>query len=95
MPIVLKHKENSQIYTCMLVNHYRLEYYGTKYWDDFSSANEQYEQFLQLMGEDIMEWDCLEIEEQQMKVFNVRLKNDPSLELYLDENGRPIIKKTK
>jgi hypothetical protein len=93
MPIVLKHKETAQIFTCLLVNHYRLEYYGTKYWNDIEEANAQYVEFLEGMGDTPEEWECVDIEESQMKIYNVRLKNDPTYDLFLDENGRPVIKK--
>jgi hypothetical protein len=93
MPIVLKHKETSQIFTCLLVNHYRLEYYGTKYWNDIEEASGQYVEFLDGMGDVADDWELLEIEDSQMKIYNVRLKNDPTYDLYLDENGRPVTKK--
>lgn len=95
MPFALKHKETSQIYTCLLVNHYKLEYYGTKYWDDADQASKQYEEFLQLMGDDPEQWECIEIEDNQMKIFNVRLKNDPANELFMDEQGRPVVKRSE
>lgn len=95
MPIVLKHHHTSQIYTCNLINGYRLEYYGTKFWDDMDKANEQVEEFLQMMGDDPQDWELYEIEESKMKIFNVRLKNDPKNELYLDDAGRPIIKRVE
>jgi hypothetical protein len=93
MPVVLKHKQTSQIYTCMLTNHYKLEYYGTKYWDDMTVAEAQCEEFLELMGDIAEDWQLIEIEDQQMKIYNVRLKNDPNFELFLDETNRPFVKK--
>jgi hypothetical protein len=95
MPIVLKHNETSQIYTCNLLNSYRLEYYGTKFWDDWDKAKEQVESFLQMMGDEPKDWELIEIEESKMKIFNVRLKNDPNNELLLDESGRPFIKRSE
>ena len=93
VPVVLKHKQTSQIYTCMLTNHYKLEYYGTKFWDDFALAESQYEEFLELMGDIPEDWQLIEIEDNQMKIYNVRLKNDANLELFLDETGKPHVKK--
>jgi hypothetical protein len=48
-----------------------------------------------MMGDEPKDWELIEIEESKMKIFNVRLKNDPNNELLLDESGRPYIKRSE
>ncbi|WP_156158139.1 hypothetical protein [Gordoniibacillus kamchatkensis] len=50
MPYVLKQRETAQIYTCMLVNHYQLEYYGVKFWQDEAAARGEAAAFLTAQG---------------------------------------------
>jgi hypothetical protein len=94
MPIVLQHQQSGQIYTCVLVNHYQLRYYGTKYWDDEDAAATQKAAFLAAEGDlDPDQWRLLTIEEAKMKIFNVRLKNDLENQLFLDGDGQLTISK--
>lgn len=93
MPFVLKHKESHQIYTCTLVNGYKLRYYGTKFWDYEEDAVEGRTPFLhnQSIPESALEqWELLELSENQLKMCNVKLKNDPRLSLYWDNSSRSI-----
>jgi translation initiation factor 2 alpha subunit (eIF-2alpha) len=86
MPYVLKHQDTSRIYTCTLVNNYKLSYYGTKYWDFEDDAEAERHPFLQ--SQDVADpavWHLLELSENQLKLCNVKLKNDPRLALYWDE----------
>jgi len=90
MPFVLRHKESSRIYTCTLVNSYKLAYYGTKYWDYEEDAAAEVDSFLraQFVNEsEIEKWSIMEISEHQLKMCNVKLKNDPRLTLYWDESN--------
>ncbi|UJF35422.1 hypothetical protein [Paenibacillus hexagrammi] len=83
MPFILQNMKNKQVYACMLVNHYELAYYGVKYWDTRDDALEQSQQFLQERGEALpIEWEVKEIEDRKMKLCNVKLKNDPTLDLF-------------
>ncbi|MFD0698292.1 hypothetical protein ACFQZT_29890 [Paenibacillus sp. GCM10027628] len=94
MPYVLQRKTTSQIFTCRLVNHYGLAYYGVKFWDEQGEAKEQLVQFLQSAGiNEVDEWDLTELEESEMKICNVRLKNDPDLELFWTATRKPEVKK--
>ncbi|WP_144028999.1 hypothetical protein [Paenibacillus rigui] len=87
MPLVLKHKITNQIYTCMLVNNYQLAYYGTKYWEGREEAEQQLNSFLASQGiEDMQAWGLLELSENQLKLCNVKLKNDPRVSLRWDED---------
>lgn len=93
MPFVLKHKQTAQIATDTLINSYKLPYYGTKFWDVESLAAEEISEYLALHGIlDASQWEIIEIEENQMKLFNVKLKNDPTLRLYLNEQNKPMVK---
>jgi hypothetical protein len=86
MPYVLKHQDTSQIYTCTLVNNYKLAYYGTKNWDYEDDATAELNEFLQ--SQEVQEpdaWKLLELSENQLKLCNVKLKNDPRLVLFWDE----------
>jgi hypothetical protein len=86
LPFVLKNLATSQLYTCTLINGYRLAYYGTKYWDDESSALSSYKPFLASQEvSDIESWGLLELTENQLKMCNVKVKNDPRYLLYWDE----------
>jgi hypothetical protein len=94
LPFVLQHKNTSQVYTCMLVNHYRLEYYGVKFWEDEEEAERDRVLFLQEKGvSDLESWRVAEMEESQMKISNVKLKNDPGYILHWKENERPVATK--
>ncbi|MFE5317504.1 hypothetical protein ACFQ88_02230 [Paenibacillus sp. NPDC056579] len=84
MPFVLKHKQTSQLYTCNLINVYRLPYYGTKFWDFEDDAATSYIPFLESKGQPVDEWELLELSENQLKLCNVKLKNDPQLILLWD-----------
>ncbi|MFC0215065.1 hypothetical protein ACFFK0_21960 [Paenibacillus chartarius] len=106
MPFVLKHRETAQIYTCILVNHYQLAYYGVKFWEQEEAAREEASAWLEeravavgvragvpaesLVSLDPAEWDVVELSEPAMKMGNVKLKNDPSYRLVLDADGRPV-----
>jgi hypothetical protein len=93
LPFVLKHKQTSQIATDTLINSYELPYYGTKFWNLKATADEEYAEYLKAHGlNDASLWEVTEVEESQMKIYNVKLKNDPSLRLFLNEQGKPMIK---
>ncbi|NDI35552.1 hypothetical protein [Chengkuizengella sediminis] len=97
MPFVLKHRESSQIFTCNLINIYQLPYYGTKFWDTFKEAEEEAPTFLeQHQVNDSELWKVLEASEQKLKVFNVKLNNNSSNLLFIDEKSNsPYVKNKK
>ncbi len=93
MPSVLRNSKTSEIYTCTLINIYDFAYHGTKFWEDAEEAAGEYAAFLQDRGErDIGAWEVREVEERQLKLFNVKLKNNPANRLYLDERGQTTVK---
>lgn len=92
MPFVIKHTETLRLYTCTLVNGYRLPYYGTKYWDDEEAAQTGYRDFLSTQGESELEtWSLLELTENQLKMCNVKLKNDSRFTLQWDEEKQSAV----
>jgi hypothetical protein len=94
MPYVLKQRETSQIFTCMLVNNYQLEYYGVKYWAEEEAARGEAAACLAAQGAaDPSLWEVVRLDESAVKLGNVKLKNDPAYRLYLDEASRPVARK--
>lgn len=88
MPYVLKHAASSELFACMLVNRYELPYFGVKDWEDEAAALQDKETFLSAQGEeDPAAWDVVELEERKLKLANVRLKNDPSNRLFVEDGG--------
>jgi hypothetical protein len=78
----------------MLINHYELEYYGTKFWADEQTALAEAAAFLQSRGVgEPAAWDVVEMDESVMKLCNVKLKNNPANVLYLDEQSKPAVEK--
>lgn len=91
MPYVLKHKEKSQILTAMLQNNYGFAYYGAVHWSDPNEAEEHYQgvlQQLQIAEEEWDQWSLFKVDENQLKLFNVKLSNNPRKKLYMDESGK-------
>jgi len=89
---VLKHSSTGEIYSCTMINQYDIPYFGAKSWDDADAAREQYRDFLQHNQEDPEQWELLEVEENRMKMFNVKLNNNPQRRIVLDADGRIIAK---
>jgi hypothetical protein len=77
----------------MLTNSYNLTYYGTKYWEWEEEAVEQLDQYLVGQGEEAPEeWAAFEVEEGVLKRYNVKLKNDSKLLLFVDGAGQAVIR---
>jgi hypothetical protein len=93
MPFVLVHKATSEIYTCKLINNYDLAYHGTKFWDFKEEAEETLGAFIAEQQLAPADWTLVEVEEEQLKMFNVKLKNDARYHLYRIENGKAVAKK--
>jgi len=90
VPFVLHHSTTQQIYACLLRNGYDLIYYGVKYWEDEEAAAAELPGFL--TSHDIRDagaWTLYEVDEQLLKLCNVKLKNNPNRICYLDAEGRP------
>lgn len=94
MPYVLQNKNTDQLFTCLLVNHYGLTYYGVKYWSEQEEAYELSPDFLLSKEETVPEyWQVIELEEGEMKLCNVKLRNDPSLTVCWLPTRKPEVRK--
>ncbi|GFZ84381.1 hypothetical protein GCM10008018_33180 [Paenibacillus marchantiophytorum] len=94
MPYVLQHKASEQLFTCQLVNHYGLAYYGVKFWLEQDEAVEQFASFVdERLEQASHEWQVVEIEEGEMKLCNVKLKNDPNLLVFWPHTRKPEVRK--
>ncbi|MBP1961016.1 hypothetical protein [Paenibacillus aceris] len=94
MPYVLQNKKTDQLYTCTLVNHYGLAYYGVKYWSELEEANELSHAFiLTIEGSVAEDWQVIELEESEMKLCNVKLKNDVNLSVIWLPTRKPEVRK--
>jgi hypothetical protein len=94
VPYVLQLSSTTQIYTSRLVNHYGLAYYGVKYWNEHDEAESEKLQFLHDAG--ILEptkWNIIELEEGEMKLCNVKLKNDPDYLLFWSDARKPEVRR--
>lgn len=92
MPFVLKNRNTSEIYACEMLNNYQIPYYGIKSWAWKDEAEEEIAAFLSSQEvKEIEDWVLLEIEDNKLKIFNVKLKNDPLRKLYLGDDGKPVI----
>ncbi|RKN84910.1 hypothetical protein [Paenibacillus ginsengarvi] len=88
MPYVLKHVSSSELFACKLINRYDLTYYGVKDWDDETTAQSDKTPFLAARGEEnAEEWNVVELDEMKLKMANVKLRNDPSFRLFLNDDG--------
>ncbi|MCY9659126.1 hypothetical protein P5G65_21770 [Paenibacillus chondroitinus] len=94
MPYVLQNKNTEQLLTCMLVNHYGLAYYGVKFWPEQEEANEHSRDFLHsITGVVPEDWQVIELEDGEMKLCNVKLKNDPNLSICWLPTRKPELRK--
>ncbi|NBD23436.1 hypothetical protein [Paenibacillus glycinis] len=88
MPTVLRHRVSGEIACGMLKNVYDFAYYGALRWDDNEKAEEESASALALAGyEDDSGWDALEVGEERLKLFNVKLNNDRGRRLLLQSDG--------
>lgn len=89
MPFVLKHRETSELFACTLVNTYDFPYHGVKFWDSPEEAQGEFASFLNAQGvEDSRQWEVIELEENGLKMGNVKLNNNPAKRVYLTAEGR-------
>jgi hypothetical protein len=93
MPYVLQHRQTGEIFACHQVNHYKLGYYGVKYWEWEDEVTSNFVEFLKTHGVSETDlWVPLEMDEQKIKIGNVKLKNHPANQLYL-ENEIFVVRK--
>jgi hypothetical protein len=89
MPFVIKEKETAEIYTCELINIYDFKYHGVKVWSKRAEAEAEYASFLLEQGQDeLWNWEIIELEENQVKLGNVKLNNNAAKRLFLTPEGK-------
>ncbi|RAP78259.1 hypothetical protein [Paenibacillus montanisoli] len=88
MPFVLRDRITGEIACGMLRNVYDFAYYGALWWEDIDAAGQAAERALAEHGyERFADWDILEVKEERLKLFNVKLNNDPRRRLLLEQDG--------
>ncbi|TCZ77250.1 hypothetical protein E0485_12395 [Paenibacillus albiflavus] len=94
MSFVLKHRLTSEIFAFPMLNNYQIPYYGVKSWTSIDEAETELASFLSNQNiQAIDDWSLHEVEDNELKLFNVKLKNDPERKLYLDDQGKPVSKR--
>lgn len=89
MPFALNHKQTSELFTCQLINNYDFAYHGVKIWDQETQAKGEYASFLLQHGiDDLWNWSICELDENVVKMGNVKLNNNPSKRLFLTTEGK-------
>jgi len=89
MPFVLKQKQTDEILTCELINNYDFQYHGVKAWNNHSTAEAEYASFLLEQGlDELWNWELFEFDENQVKIGNVKLNNNPAKHLFLSKEGK-------
>jgi hypothetical protein len=79
MPYILKHQETGEVAAAVQRNVYDLDYYGALWWPDEAEA---------LQAAAVRpEWTPVQVAEAKLKVLNVKLNNDASRKLFMDDNG--------
>lgn len=89
MPFVLKQKQTAEILACELINHYDFKYHGVKAWNNHPAAEAEYASFLLGQGlDELWNWELFELDENQVKIGNVKLNNNSSKRLFLTPEGK-------
>ena len=81
MPYVLHNRITGEIRSSMMINLYDLPYYGTNFWETREEAEKE-------LADMPAEWEVLEVAEERLKRFNVKLRNNPRLRLHLGPDGQ-------
>lgn len=85
MPFVLYNSATSEVYSCLLINHYEMEYFGVKYWEERKDAEAEASDFHPSTGDtNSGNWSIIEVPEHSLKLFNVKLKNNLKLAIFWD-----------
>ncbi|HZG76165.1 MAG TPA: hypothetical protein VEZ72_09945 [Paenibacillus sp.] len=86
MPYFLKHRDTGEIAAGVQRNVYDLDYYGAYWWADEAEAAQA--------AATRPEWVPTHAAEAKIKVFNVKLNNDASRKLFIDDNGTLRVEKS-
>lgn len=94
MAVILRNQQSGEVFACVLRNIYDLDYFGAKYWEDEKQAEEEKSSLLASSGySDAAEWQPVAIEENKLKILNVKLNNDPSRIVLLHADGTVAVSK--
>lgn len=95
MPYVLRHRITGEIACGILRNSYDLEYFGAFWWEDKEGAElERADQLLQSGYEHEPDWETVEVGEDRLKLFNVKLNNDSRRRIRFERDGKLTVHKT-
>lgn len=94
MSYILKQSKTGEIAACLQKNKYELDYYGARQWERKEDAERERETFLEQIGcQEAHLWEPMNVSDDQLKLFNVKLKNNPSYKLYLGHDGALSVQK--
>jgi len=84
MPYVMKHTSTGTLLACVQRNGYKLAYYGIVIWEHAPPSLTQMSEALaeaEIRPDDpagrVQDWEPLQLSEHEMKMANVKLRNDP------------------
>jgi hypothetical protein len=84
MPYVMKHSATGTLLACIQRNGYQLAYYGMLLWEQAPSLAQMSEALAEAafpLGDEaghVKSWEPLMLTEHEIKMANVKLRNDPS-----------------
>ena len=94
MPCVLRHRITGDIACGFLRNSYDLEYFGALWWEDKEDAErERNDQLVQSGYEHESDWAIVEVGEDRLKLFNVKLNNDRRKRIRFERDGTITVHK--
>jgi hypothetical protein len=79
MPYVIRNKVTGEIAAAVLRNIYDLDYWGAQWWDNAEEAGQA--------AAERADFEPLQVSDSRLKLLNVKLNNDPSRRLFLDDQG--------
>ncbi len=86
---VLQNEKTQEVWTGSLENKYGLLFHGVKFWDEREDAEREAKEFLRQQGvADQDAWRLVEVDEDRLKLYNVRLNNDVKKKLFLQPGGK-------
>jgi len=93
VPYAIKHKLTGELFTCTLINIYDLPYHGVKVWENLNVGQAEFAAFLLENGiDELWDWEVCELTEQQTKLCNVKLNNNPVKRLFFRAEGKLELK---
>jgi hypothetical protein len=100
MPYVMKHAATGTLLACVQRNGYKLAYYGIVIWEHSPTQVQMSEALSEaaIEADDpagrIEDWEPLQLTEHEMKMANVKLRNDP-LRVVAYRDGSLVVESVK